>query len=241
MKVSSFFSIGLAILGFICLIVVFLLQVQILQGVPVKNIDSTLFLLEGNRCNKSQISSIAGTKKENFYIDNTVEYLTIPTASNKQIAHLFSHGKPGYLFIENQWRDAVQIASWIKFRRFVKNKAHLNIYGCNFAKGEKGRAALAYLEKELGISIAASDDITGVDGDWVLEVGMSNTSLKVKDYQHNLQDCSLIDVSYCPPSSPTANDGTITITNMETAVPGANFWKVDYKSDECGIGWTGIN
>jgi len=48
---------------------------------------------------------------------------------------------------------------------------HLNIYGCEFAKDAIGKAAIHYLETALNISVSASNDITGVNGDWKLKVG----------------------------------------------------------------------
>jgi predicted ThiF/HesA family dinucleotide-utilizing enzyme len=64
---------------------------------------------------------------------------------------------------------------------------HLNIYGCEFAKGYKGLEAVKYLEKELGISVAASTNITGKGGDWNLEVGQSIATISLPNYNGNLQ------------------------------------------------------
>ena len=60
-------------------------------------------------------------------------------------------------------------------------------------RGEKGRAAVEYLETVLGISVAASDDITGIDGDWDLEVGAAKDVIAFPGYAYNLQgyiDCA---------------------------------------------------
>ena len=56
-------------------------------------------------------------------------------------------------------------------------------------------ASVVYLEEVLGISVAASDDITGIGGDWDLEVGTGYEALQFPDYQRNLQgyiDCATI-------------------------------------------------
>src|SRR5690606_12084505 len=60
-----------------------------------------------------------------------------------------------------------------------------NIYGCEFAKGTEGLKAVEWLEQQIGMPIAASNNITGIDGDWVLEVG--NESLDIQSYSYNLQ------------------------------------------------------
>ncbi|MEO0341278.1 MAG: DUF4347 domain-containing protein, partial [Bacteroidota bacterium] len=110
----------------------------------------------------------------------------------KSTFHLFTHGQPGALWIEGSWKNAPQIASWLQQRSYLDDKLQLNIYGCNFAKGEEGRAAVVFLEKQLSVSIAASDDITGRDGDWHLEVGDATISeLLFQDYVYNLSITSL--------------------------------------------------
>lgn len=103
--------------------------------------------------------------------------------------HLFSHGRSGELFICNQWMNVEQIASYLKKKGlFLSGEQHLLIYGCEFAKGKKGQHALKRLKSLLGgIKITASDDITGKDGDWDLEVGDQLTPLKFPNYSANLQ------------------------------------------------------
>ncbi|RZN82536.1 MAG: DUF4347 domain-containing protein, partial [Winogradskyella sp.] len=122
-----------------------------------------------------------------LYIDNTVQDGHVLSSSvldqNIEAAHLFSHGRSGELYLDGRWRDKEQIAVWITKNELVLGKKHLNIYGCNFAQGEKGKAAVAYLEQELAIAIAASTNITGKDGDWVLEYNTAVTSSGVEMQQ----------------------------------------------------------
>lgn len=103
--------------------------------------------------------------------------------------HLISHARPGALFINNQWKNSVEIAAFLKRKGlFSSSEQNLLIYGCEFAKGEIGETALAELKMLLGdVKIAASNDITGKDGDWELEVGDPLTSIQLLDYPHNLQ------------------------------------------------------
>ena len=164
---------------------------------------------------------------------NTIVQAVVPF--DDTIFHLFSHGKPGYLFLENQWLNPQQIESWFKRKSYLKSKQYLNIYGCEFAKGKIGKAAVRYLEESLGISIAASDDITGVSGDWNLEVGESQYSLAIVDYFYNLQ-CGNISSSCVLPSSTTSNDGSITISGINT-IPNAAWVQIWIQSVDCGINW----
>lgn len=39
----------------------------------------------------------------------------------------------------------------------------------------------------MGISIAASNNVTGTDGDWELEIGNNSIAFVVNDYKYNLQ------------------------------------------------------
>ncbi len=111
--------------------------------------------------------------------------------TTSQVFHLFTHGKSGALLIDGEWKNAPQIANWLQEKKLVYHKNQLNIYGCEFAKGEQGRKAVAYLEATLGLKVAASDDITGKDGDWELEVGHSFSSITVHDYAYSLQTCTV--------------------------------------------------
>ncbi|MEM6801725.1 MAG: DUF4347 domain-containing protein, partial [Bacteroidota bacterium] len=123
------------------------------------------------------------------YVDQAVKNLNIPSHKYEEgVFHLFSHGRPGHLYLEGSWRDIKQIKSWFEEKQLLINIKHLNIYGCEFAKGVGGKMELDFLAKELGITIAASDDTTGIDGDWELEVGIPRNLIQIPDYQDNLQN-----------------------------------------------------
>lgn len=108
-------------------------------------------------------------------------------ADQSETFYLFSHGRPGELLINGQWLGVQEIADWLGEQYLCPDIKHLYVYGCNFAQGPKGRQAVANLENALGIAVAASDDVTGPDGDWELEVGtVANTRL-LTDYRFNLQ------------------------------------------------------
>ncbi len=127
----------------------------------------------------------------NSYIDSGLaekEVLSkaINRQTDEQSFHLFSHGKAGQLLLKNQWLGGDDLVAFLQ--PLLKGKTQLNIYGCHFAQGEKGRAAVAYLKTALGVSVAASDDLTGIDGDWDLEIGTNNSNLNIPNYAYNLQD-----------------------------------------------------
>ncbi|UJF28644.1 DUF4347 domain-containing protein [Kaistella sp. 97-N-M2] len=120
------------------------------------------------------------------FVDPSVPKLTLDSSNpNPETYHLFSHGRPGELLVEHEWLNAAQIAK--RFKNELRGKSELYVYGCNFAQGEKGLAAVAYLENALNISVSASTNITGIDGDWILEAGRGKRSLSVKNFKNNLQ------------------------------------------------------
>lgn len=121
-----------------------------------------------------------------IYIDQSLSrFPVIKTDNENEVLHIFSHGRPGQLFINHQWMGKEQILTFIKNK--LQSEKELLLYGCEFAKGEKGKEAIHYLERELGISISASEDITGAAGNWILEYGKSPHTIHVLYYSENLQ------------------------------------------------------
>lgn len=123
---------------------------------------------------------------KSIYIDSAISELSV-SAENSDLNtyHLFSHGRSGELFIDDQWLNVAEIAE--KFKTELQGKKELYIYGCNFGEGKKGREATEYLEKILNISVSASNNVTGIDGDWILEIGDGKNALKKISYKGNLQ------------------------------------------------------
>ncbi len=130
----------------------------------------------------------------NYYIDSALPKASTLQKSIMQLGknstfQLFSHGKPGELLIDGTWRNPQFIAEFLKLE--IRNSQYrienVNIYGCEFGKGTKGKQAVAYLEKTLGVTVAASTNITGKGGDWKLEIGKPNNTIGISNYQGNLQ------------------------------------------------------
>ncbi len=164
-----------------------------------------------NDCNKSKVHILNGFKLfqeppfsnqevrannltfPNGFIDRDVPkpHLLVSNLKSKEedgTFHLFSHGRPGELLINGKWLNAVELAQWLQKNKLLQKVSHINIYGCNFAKGPKGHKAMTYLKTVLGVSTGASDDLTGKNGDWVLEAGIPYGAIAMADYPFNLQD-----------------------------------------------------
>lgn len=119
------------------------------------------------------------------FIDRSLTNFPSIKIKNEKAFHIFSHGKPGELFINGQWLGKEELSTFFKDK--TKNAKELLIYGCEFAKGEKGKESVRYLEKELNVKISASTDITGLNGNWILEYGKSIHTIKLFTYKGNLQ------------------------------------------------------
>lgn len=121
-----------------------------------------------------------------IFIDGSlINFPTVKIQEQKKAFHIFSHGKPGELFINGKWLEKEKILYFLKDK--IKEQKELLIYGCEFAKGKKGKEAVHYLEKKLNIKVSASTDITGLDGNWTLEYGKSIQTVKLLAYNGNLQ------------------------------------------------------
>jgi hypothetical protein len=146
--------------------------------------------------NSNAVTPIPTSPLHNNYIDTSLldsDLLKNALPQDHLGFYLFTHGRPGELLINDKWLGAEEIATFVKthfsfsFGEMSAGKRSLNIYGCYFAKGTKGRAAVSYLEKELDIKVAASTNLTGAAGDWILEIGGNASTLEVKNYAYNLQ------------------------------------------------------
>ena len=105
--------------------------------------------------------------------------------------HLISHGDAGELQLgtgvlnadsmTTQYADDLAV-----IQQSLSEQADILVYGCEFAQGEAGQAAVDMLADLTGADVQASNDLTGsisLGGDWELEVstGTIETSLAV-DY-----------------------------------------------------------
>jgi len=168
--------------------------------------------------------------QDNFFVDpslndkdklyNAIDY---PTS---QAFHLFSHGKPGHLYINNTWKNSAEIVNWLRINFDLKTYENINIYGCSFAKNKVGKEAVQFIENALNLPVSASNNITGLNGDWVLEVGSSNNNIKVGNYLGNLQFNTCADVGVAittnvgsTGSCTASGDGSITVVGYNGTLP----------------------
>lgn len=117
--------------------------------------NSVYFLLEPEQNGPQQIADILSTYNDLSSI------------------HIFSHGDSGQLRLGNTllhnenldyYKDLLGIIG-----DALSEQGDILLYGCNVASGADGRYFLDQLSKYTAADVAASDNITGADGDWLLE------------------------------------------------------------------------
>ncbi len=152
----------------------------------------------------------------NIFIDASIDSSPLLTTAenivSKDVFQLFTHGRSGELFINGQWRNVFEIEKWISTQVNLSQINQINIYGCEFAKGEKGIAAVRYLKKKLGKQISASNNITGKGGDWNLEVGTPFSLKGLENYQGTLQNISGVINNYAAVSGISGATFTVDAT-----------------------------
>ncbi|MEM6599586.1 MAG: DUF4347 domain-containing protein, partial [Cyanobacteria bacterium P01_C01_bin.69] len=98
---------------------------------------------------------------------------TLANASDLAAVHVFSHGGDGLLQLGNTLLSNENVAEYGKrlqqWSSALTTEADLMIYGCNLAAGADGLSLMGQLGELTGADVAASDDVTGAGGDWILE------------------------------------------------------------------------
>jgi len=106
--------------------------------------------------------------------------------------HLLAHGTSGALQLGSDWLDlseahATHDALLFDIGGYLTPDGDLLIYGCEFAAGDGGQAALVRLAQLTRADLAASLDPTGhaaMGGNWVLESQVGTLDVRALDISH---------------------------------------------------------
>ncbi|MEM6501922.1 MAG: DUF4347 domain-containing protein [Cyanobacteria bacterium P01_C01_bin.89] len=151
-------------------------------------------------------------------ITKAIQAETTPVGS----IHIFSHGKPGQLFLGNGVLSAAtlsqvapQLQSW---REFLAADADILFYGCEVAATEAGEAFLGRIHELTGASIAASKTLTGSpalggDAELAFRLGDVRTaSINTEQYEGVLVPPSILSIQSSAADGTYGPGGTIPIT-----------------------------
>jgi VCBS repeat-containing protein len=125
-----------------------------------------------------------GFKKIEKTLENGKKYSAI---------HIIGHGSAGQILFGNALLTNESIENYkstlSNIGESLTQKGDILFYGCNIAANDKGEALLKKISNITKADIAASNDLTGKGGDWVLEnnYGIVETkNAEVIDYEHFL-------------------------------------------------------
>ena len=106
---------------------------------------------------------------------------------------IISHGNEGYFVLNGEVIDndfvsenADTIALWSDA---LADDGDIMIYGCNLAATSEGQELVQQIADITGADVAASDDSTGISGDWDLEYSIGTVeaaAVSIAGYEHNL-------------------------------------------------------
>ncbi|MBL4746631.1 MAG: gliding motility-associated C-terminal domain-containing protein [Flavobacteriaceae bacterium] len=147
--------------------------------------EKSIILMSENDDFKSFLTQISTIKKD-FLIESV---------------NFFSHGKPGSFFIGNEKIDIEtlskprQMGYLYALNIFLSQKGNFNVFACDTGKGIIGEKLYSKLSDLSKFKIAMSNNKTGANGDWILEVnngehlkGYLDVAFLEKKYRHSLQE-----------------------------------------------------
>ncbi len=180
-------------------------------------------------------------------LENGAEYHVLDSTSNgvDQIAdivngrtdiagiHVLSHGSEGAVFLGNttlntttleQNRDALEIIG-----QSLSKDGDILLYGCNVGTSDTGQAFIENIAGATGADVAASDDLTGKGGDWILETstGVIESELRINDttlaaYEGVLASFDMSGMSGSTTLTKTVDTITVSITSTGGVGSGAD-------------------
>ena len=174
----------------------------------------------------SDYETIINSFKENteFYLINSNEdgFKRISEILNdrKDIdgLHIIGHGSAGQILFGNAFLNNDTITNYqstlASIGQSLTTSGDILFYGCNVASTEQGEILIKKISEITKADIAASDDLTGKGGDWVLEKKeglIGEEELKVKNYKHALG--SLSSSGVLSNSGVTHIDSNVTMMN----------------------------
>jgi len=157
-----------------------------------------------------------------------VEALALQQHSSIRSLSVVSHGGGGYFALGNELVSADTLAqegsAWSALSDNFSANSAVYLFGCNVVDGSgRGQALLDSLSGFTGSNIFASNDLTGVGGDWILESSSAGA------------DAQLITPDSRMLSALSGFEGTLANTPPVVVVPGAQSVNEDLVLSVTGI------
>ena len=113
--------------------------------------------------------------------------------------HVLSHGSTGEITVGNDVLNQNTLAHYDALIQTIKNAMSENgdvlLYGCDVAANGEGQAFVNAVAASTDADIAASNDTTGVGGDWDLEINIGNIeahSFAINNFKDNLATINVL-------------------------------------------------
>ena len=161
---------------------------------------------------------------------------TLEGEKNYSAIHIIGHGSAGQILFGNALLTNDNIENYNSTLKNIGQTLTSNgdilFYGCNIAANEKGENLIKRISKITKADIAASDDITGNGGDWVLEkkIGIIETkNVQALEYNHSLGTADLYGIASIDTSTTEENHSA---TNFKAQSGGNNHGGQQSSSDK---------
>ena len=161
---------------------------------------------------------------------------TLEGEKNYSAIHIIGHGSAGQILFGNALLTNDNIENYNSTLKNIGQTLTSNgdilFYGCNIAANEKGENLIKRISKITKADIAASDDITGNGGDWVLEkkIGIIETkNVQALEYNHSLGTADLYGIASIDTSTTEENHSA---TNFKAQSGGNNTGGQQSSSDK---------
>ncbi len=148
-------------------------------------------------------------------LDRVIEYAVDVEAPIDSLS-IMSHGKTGEFKLGNEWINTANLnlhsESWQSLNAIMIDGGNIYLYGCNVtADSETGQALLDQLADLTNADVFASNDITGLGGDWDLEAASTGDEAE-RDSGLNTQIDTTAFAAYTGTlATPVINDDTFSI------------------------------
>ncbi len=183
-------------------------------------------------------------------LGRVVEYATAADQSINSLS-IMDHGRDGAFKLGDSWIGAgdlsARIDAWHALDAVMKDGANLYLFGCNVARdADVGQVLLDRLAEATGTDVFASNDVTGVGGDWDLEAASTGAEGEIRQGLVTPfdavalagYDASLVDYNETGWSgSQVFTDGAISFT-LDVAGGGTIDWSYDGSTDTFTISAT---
>jgi Domain of unknown function (DUF4347)/Domain of unknown function (DUF4082) len=179
----------------------------------------TVAFIDANIANVTEV--MAGVHADvKVLLDPTQDGVTQITETLQQFNNLtginiISHGSVGQLQLGSSSLSAASLEQYAakveQWKAALSPDADILFYGCNVAEGEIGQGFVQDLGTLTGADIAASNDLTGAGGDWLLEYAtgkIETTSPLSDDLTHSYQGQLATLFTTQTPAQPNFTDGT---------------------------------